>query len=123
MTRSSTTLVQQRQSSSSIAFRFAHLAIATPHLLFAASACVDPPEDVTAVLSDAVSNDQQYANSLGAVATFDVAGSIDVSGPFFQSLGSNGRSCSSCHQLDQGLSITPASIQSRFTTTSGTDPL
>jgi cytochrome c peroxidase len=99
------------------------MAIAMPHLLFAASACVDPPEEATAVFSATVSNNQQYTNSLGAIATYSTAGVIDLSGPFFQSLGSNGRSCSSCHQLDEGLSITPSSIQSRFTTTRGTDPL
>ncbi len=103
--------------------RFAHIAIAAPHLLVAASACVEPPEEATAAFSATVPNDQQYANSLGMVATYDTAGAIDLGGPFFQSLGSNGRSCASCHQLDQGLSITPSSIQARFTATRGLDPL
>lgn len=88
-----------------------------------ASACLDPPEEATVVLSATVSNDRQYANPLGTVASYDTAGVIDLGGPFFQSLGSNGRSCFSCHQIDQGWSITPSSIQSRFTATSGTDPL
>jgi cytochrome c peroxidase len=117
------TIVNQRQSPRSTALRFAQIAIATPHLLFAASGCVDPPEQAAAMRSDTVSNDQQYANSLGAVATYDTAGAIDLGGPFFQSLGSNGRSCFSCHRLDQGMSITPSSVQSRFTATRGTDPL
>src|SRR5215510_6353849 len=103
--------------------------IAMPRLLspwlgvFVASACVDPPDEATAVFSSTVSNDQQYADALGAVATYDTAGVIDLGNPFFQPLGSNGRSCFSCHQIDQGWSITPSSIQSRFTATSGTDPL
>jgi cytochrome c peroxidase len=123
MRHSLATIAKHRQPSRPIALRFAHLAIATPHLLFAASACVDPPEEATAMFSATVANDQQFADSLGAVATFDTAGAIDLGGPFFQSFGSNGRSCSSCHQLDEGLSITPSSIQSRFTATRGTDPL
>lgn len=103
--------------------------IAMPRLLspwlgvFVASACVDPPDEATAVFSSTVSNDQQYADSLGTVASYDTAGVIDLGNPFFQSLGSNGRSCFSCHQIDQAWSITPSSIQSRFTATSGTDPL
>jgi len=118
-----TTIVKQRQPPRSLALRFAHIAIATPHLLFTASACADPPEEATAAFSATVSSDQQYANSLGTVATYDPAGVIDLGGPFFQSLGSNGRSCFSCHRLDQGMSITPSSIQARFTATRGTDPL
>jgi cytochrome c peroxidase len=123
MKQSLATIVKQRQPPRSIVSRFAYIAIATPHLLFAASACVDPPEEATAVFRATVDNDQQYTNSLGAVATYTIAGVIDLGGPFFKSLGGNGRSCSSCHQLDEGLSITPSSIQSRFTATKGTDPL
>src|SRR5262249_23692163 len=123
MRQSLATIATHRQSPRSISPRFALIAIATPHLLFAASGCVDPPEEAATVLSDTVSNDQQYANSLGAGATYDSAGAIDLGNPFFQSLGSNGRSCFSCHRLDQGMSITPSSIQSRFTATRGTDPL
>src|SRR5580765_5645126 len=110
-----------RRPSRLIALRIAPIAIATLYLLFAASACVEPPEEATAVFSATMANDQQFTNSLGAVATFSTAGVIDLSGPFFKSLGSNGRSCSSCHQLDEGLSITPSSIQSRFAATHGTD--
>ena len=122
MRQSLATIASQRQSPRSIAPRVALVAITTPHLLFAASGCVDPPEEAATLLGDTVSNDQPYANSLGAVATYDSAGAIDLGGPFFQSLGSNGRSCFSCHRLDQGMSITPSSIQSRFTATRGTGP-
>jgi cytochrome c peroxidase len=48
---------------------------------------------------------------------------IDTSGPFFQSLGSNGRSCATCHMPDQGWSIAPIQTQLRFLLTGGTDPL
>jgi cytochrome c peroxidase len=43
--------------------------------------------------------------------------------PFFQSLGTNGRSCSTCHEPEGGMTITPERIQARFRRTQGTDPL
>lgn len=64
-----------------------------------------------------------FANASGFAATYSTAGPIDVSGPFFQSLGTNGRSCSSCHQADQGWTVTPERIQARFDATGGTDPI
>ncbi len=89
-----------------------------------AGGCVDLPRESEDVqLGSTVSSDQQFTNTLGTVATFDTGGVVNVTGPFFQSLGTNGRSCGSCHQVDQGWSITPSSIQSRYTTTSGSDPL
>lgn len=74
--------MEQQQPSRSIAVHFVHIAIATPHLLFAASACVDLPEEDTVVSSATVSNDQQYTNSLGTAATYTTAGSIDLGGRF-----------------------------------------
>lgn len=46
------------------------------------------------------------SNASGFAATFSKAGVIDRSGRFFQSLGINGRSCSSCHIQAQGWTIT-----------------
>ena len=62
-------------------------------------------------------------NASGFAATFSKAGVVDRSGPFFQSLGSNGRSCSSCHLPGEGWTITPAGVQARFDRTGGTDPI
>src|SRR5262249_55632233 len=39
------------------------------------------------------------------------------------SLGTNGRRCSSCHQADQGWTITPAGVQAVFDSTQGLDPI
>ena len=36
---------------------------------------------------------QRFANPSGAAATFSTAGKVDLTGPFFQSLGANGRAC------------------------------
>jgi hypothetical protein len=49
-------------------------------------------------------------------------GNTQTDGPFFQSLGTNGRSCASCH-VAQGMSFTPTGAQARFTQTGGQDPL
>jgi len=43
--------------------------------------------------------------------------------PFFASLGTNGRTCGSCHVQAAGWSITPSDMQARFSRTNGTDPV
>ena len=63
------------------------------------------------------------ANDSGFAATFSKTGAIDRTGPFFQSLGINGRSCSSCHIQGEGWTITPRGVQERFDKTDGTDPI
>jgi cytochrome c peroxidase len=47
----------------------------------------------------------------------------DPKGAFFQSLGTNGRSCSTCHVADQAMSISPPQIRQRFELSHGGDPL
>jgi len=63
------------------------------------------------------------ANESGFAATFSKTGAIDRSGPFFQSLGINDRSCSSCHIQGEGWTITPSGVQQRFEKTDGNDPI
>src|SRR5207249_4358279 len=43
--------------------------------------------------------------------------------PFFQSLGSNGRSCATCHQPSDGMSVPAAHIQARFDASQGLEPI
>ena len=62
-------------------------------------------------------------NASGLAATFSTQGRISLSGPFFQSLGTNGRACVSCHQPQAGWTITPENVQLRFDLTRGTDPI
>src|SRR5437870_13811835 len=53
-----------------------------------------------------------FPNATGWVATYNINNQpIDLSGPFFQSLGSNGRSCASCHLPAQGWSISPDEVR------------
>ena len=49
--------------------------------------------------------------------------SIDSRNPFFKSLGTNGRSCGSCHVASTGWTISPPEIQARFQATNGRDPI
>ena len=66
---------------------------------------------------------QPYPTPTGTVSTYATAGSIDPSGIFFKALGTNERSCASCHQLNQGMGLSAASVQGLFTSSNGTDPL
>src|SRR5512140_2801091 len=66
---------------------------------------------------------KEYPNPSGTSRSFSANGALDLSNPFFQSLGSNGRACISCHQPGQGWTVTPAGIQQRFDATGGLDPI
>lgn len=48
---------------------------------------------------------------------------LDTTNPFFQNLGTNGRSCVTCHVPAEGWTITPAGVQARFNATKGMDPI
>ena len=73
--------------------------------------------------ANSIANLQPYADSTGTFSTYTTAGSIDETTPFFQSLGTNGRSCSTCHQASQGMSFTPVAATALFASSHGTDPL
>ncbi len=62
-------------------------------------------------------------NPTGVAETFTTNLVIDTGNPFFQSLGANGRSCSSCHQQSDGWTVVPASLVARFEASGGTDPV
>jgi hypothetical protein len=65
-----------------------------------------------------------FPNATGLLETYNTGnGPIDLSGAFFQSLGTNGRSCGSCHQPAQGWTISAAEVKARFETTQGLDPI
>ena len=42
---------------------------------------------------------------------------------FFKDMGTNGRSCFTCHRPQNGWSVTPADIAERFEKSRGTDPI
>ena len=59
----------------------------------------------------------------GWLQTSTPGGRIDQGNPFFRSLGSNGRTCNSCHRQAEGWTISATEVQHRFVATRGTDPI
>src|SRR5690349_22171395 len=60
----------------------------------------------------------------GAVATFQPGGAtIPANNAFFQNLGTNGRTCFTCHQPQSGWTVSAADVADRFATSRGTDPI
>jgi len=64
-----------------------------------------------------------FPDPTGFSATYNQVGPIDQSNPFFQVLGTNGRSCSSCHVASDDFGLRAATAQARFLLTRGSDPL
>lgn len=65
-----------------------------------------------------------FPDPSGSFGTVNQGGpTVESTSPFFQDLGTNGRSCVTCHQPSDAFSITPPHIRQRFEATQGTDPL
>jgi cytochrome c peroxidase len=64
-----------------------------------------------------------FRDRTGIFRTHNLNGALDFENPFFQSLGTNGRSCVSCHQPSDGWTIVPAHVQARFEASDGYDPI
>jgi len=65
-----------------------------------------------------------FEDSSGRLGTLNLSGPTDMaSNPFFQVLGTNGRSCVSCHQPSAQWTITPENVRARFAASRGTDPI
>src|SRR3954470_7977504 len=63
-----------------------------------------------------------FSNPQGVIGTVGMDES-DADNPFFKELGTNGRSCATCHQPAQGWTIAPAELRDRFERTDGLDPI
>jgi cytochrome c peroxidase len=60
----------------------------------------------------------------GVVETYNLAApTVTKHNPFFQSLGTNGRACVTCHEPRSAWGVSAASIQERFFRSGGTDPI
>ena len=68
-------------------------------------------------------NLQPFPDPSGTLKTYSTQGAIDLSNPFFQALGTNGRSCASCHVISDGWSVSAAHLQQRFQASQGLDPV
>jgi hypothetical protein len=64
-------------------------------------------------------------NESGRARTINVAGFpvLATENPFFLDLGVNGRRCVTCHQPENNMTVSPASLRARFEATDGTDPI
>ena len=62
-------------------------------------------------------------DSRGWLSTYSTAGGVDISNPFFQNLGTNGRTCNTCHISSSAWALTPSDVQQKFAATQGTDPI
>ena len=65
----------------------------------------------------------QFADATGTIRTFSAGGPLNTDTPFFQSLGTNGRACVTCHQPSDAWTVTPAHLRERFTASRGLDPI
>src|SRR6266849_3602698 len=63
-----------------------------------------------------------FLDPSGIFRTFNLR-PVDLSNPFFNRLGTNDRTCASCHDAGDGWSITPAHLQQRFQISRGRDPV
>jgi cytochrome c peroxidase len=67
---------------------------------------------------------ERFRNPDGYSANFQPAGpTVTENQPFFMPLGTNGRTCQTCHQPSAGWTITPSRIQAAFRASAGTAPL
>lgn len=64
-----------------------------------------------------------HFDSTGVFATYQPAGPSVENNAFFQSLGTNGRACVTCHQADEAWTITPQGARLRYALSRGHDPL
>jgi cytochrome c peroxidase len=104
-------------------FRAIKLVGALMVLPLASAGCGDLEESDVSGGEAALSGDA-FTNPNGAARVVTVNGAtIDEGNPFFQSLGTNGRACVSCHQPSAGMTITPPQIKAVFNATQGLDPL
>jgi hypothetical protein len=80
------------------------------------------------LISDIASEPSNHAlqtrDPSGVLASVSTRGTLqDHDNPFFESLGTNGRSCATCHVASQDWSISPADVRRRFDLTAGRDPI
>jgi hypothetical protein len=93
-------------------------------LAAAGLACEPPPDEAFDEVGQlAVSNPFTASDDFGTMQVFSTTGRIDTSNPFFQNLGTNGRTCNSCHKLEDSLGISVKRINSIFGATQGLDPI
>ncbi len=64
-----------------------------------------------------------FPDASGFWTNLDVGSAPGKNNPFSQALGTNGRSCASCHVESDAWTSTPPNLQKRFSNTAGEDPI
>jgi hypothetical protein len=83
-----------------------------------------PASASTGIFPSVIPQDLQSPDPTGTVETYNPDAPTDTrTNPFFQTLGSNGRACVTCHEPRSGWGVSAASIQQRFDESAGTDPI
>ncbi len=77
----------------------------------------------SAVYAVVIPNLFPFLDPTGLVSTYNKNGPITENTPFFQSLGTNGRTCATCHVAGNAMGLSTQNIQERFLLTQGHDPL
>ena len=98
------------------------LKVVSGGLLLAIGGCgigADVDEQITEENSALAAEGNEY----GVAETFHTSGAIDFTNPFFQPLGTNPRTCGTCHSPDQGWTMTAAANKALFKATDGLAPL
>jgi cytochrome c peroxidase len=82
------------------------------------------PDGATGIFPPVIPQRLPSSDPDGAVETDNLAApTFTRNHPFFQSLGSNGRACATCHEPRSAWGVSAASIQQRFEASGGTDPI
>src|SRR5215831_3076594 len=99
---------------------------------FVAGSCGDLQGDETqdqgAVITSTSTITQVYGNGTGTHQTISTAAlpaNPSTQNAFFESIGTNGRRCDSCHEPSAAWTIRPSEVLNRFNSTSpkGMDPI
>ena len=78
---------------------------------------------ITLFGSTLLPNPLKSIDATGVLSTYSINGGVDTTNPFFQNLGTNGRTCNCCHISSSAWAITPADVQAKFAASAGTDPI
>jgi cytochrome c peroxidase len=80
------------------------------------SSATTPPPNTTPPFQTSFTDPTGTVNTVSQPA-------IKTTNPFFAALGTNTRTCASCHDVADGWSVTPTHLQQKFQSTQGGDPI
>jgi cytochrome c5 len=85
--------------------------------------CTLPVEEGSGTLGTEQSALEPVTNSAGIAETVHASGVIDRTNPFFESMGTNGRTCETCHDARSAWTTSAEVMSDLFESTAGTHPL